>query len=90
MAAARYRSSLTLPMRSKAGFNRGKTPEEDRIAIIEVGGTAGDIESQPFLEAIRQFQHDVGKENAVLIPRDPGTLSESFRRTEDPSLLRPV
>lgn len=51
----------------KSRFYRGKTPEEDRIAIIEVGGTAGDIESQPFLEAIRQFQHDVGKENAVLI-----------------------
>ena len=29
--------------------------------------TAGYIESQPFLEAIRQFQHEVGKENAVLI-----------------------
>ena len=51
----------------KSRFYRGKSPEEDRIAIIEVGGTAGDIESQPFLEAIRQFQHDVGKENAVLI-----------------------
>ena len=37
------------------------------IAIIEVGGTVGDIESQPFLEAIRQFQHDVGRENAILI-----------------------
>lgn len=37
------------------------------IAIIEVGGTVGDIESQPFLEAIRQFQHDVGHENAILI-----------------------
>ncbi len=51
----------------KSRFYRGKLPEENRIAIIEVGGTAGDIESQPFLEAIRQFQHDVGKENAVLI-----------------------
>ena len=51
----------------KSRFYRGKTPTEDRIAIIEVGGTAGDIESQPFLEAIRQFQHDVGKENAILI-----------------------
>ncbi|MFQ8901397.1 MAG: hypothetical protein ACLR7D_05355 [Lachnospira eligens] len=30
---------------------------ETQIAIIEVGGTVGDIESQPFLEAIRQFQH---------------------------------
>ena len=37
------------------------------IAIIEVGGTVGDIESQPFLEAIRQFQHEVGHENAILI-----------------------
>ena len=51
----------------KGCFYRGKTPGEERIAIIEVGGTAGDIESQPFLEAIRQFQHDVGHENAVLI-----------------------
>ena len=37
------------------------------IAIIEVGGTVGDIESQPFLESIRQFQHKVGRENAILI-----------------------
>lgn len=51
----------------KERFYRAKDPGEDRIAIIEVGGTVGDIESQPFLEAIRQFQHDVGKENAILI-----------------------
>lgn len=41
--------------------------EDNRIAIIEVGGTVGDIESQPFLEAIRQFQHEVGHENAILV-----------------------
>ncbi|NCB91188.1 MAG: CTP synthase [Clostridia bacterium] len=51
----------------KGRFYQGKTPDDNRIAIIEVGGTAGDIESQPFLEAIRQFQHDVGHENAILI-----------------------
>lgn len=51
----------------KSRFYRAKSPDEDRIAIIEVGGTAGDIESQPFLEAIRQFQHDVSHENAILI-----------------------
>lgn len=51
----------------KSRFYRPKNPNEDRIAIIEVGGTTGDIESQPFLEAIRQFQHDVGHENAILI-----------------------
>ena len=51
----------------KSRFYRGRTPEEERIAIIEVGGTVGDIESQPFLEAIRQFQHEEKKENAVLV-----------------------
>ena len=51
----------------KSRFYRAKSPEEERIAIIEVGGTVGDIESQPFLESIRQFQHDVGHDNAILI-----------------------
>lgn len=51
----------------KSRFYRGKEVDEERIAIIEVGGTVGDIESQPFLEAIRQFQHDVAHENAILI-----------------------
>ncbi len=56
----------------KDRFYRPEPGEEDvngkpHIAIIEVGGTVGDIESQPFLEAIRQFQHDVGKENAIII-----------------------
>lgn len=37
------------------------------IAIIEVGGTVGDIESQPFLEAIRQFRHEAGPGNTLLI-----------------------
>lgn len=51
----------------KSRFHRNYNTDETEIAIIEVGGTVGDIESQPFLEAIRQFQHDVGHENAVLI-----------------------
>ena len=37
------------------------------ILITEIGGTAGDIESQPFLEAIRQFYHDAGDNNAIFI-----------------------
>jgi CTP synthase len=37
------------------------------VAIVEVGGTIGDIESLPFLEAIRQFRNDVGKENSLFI-----------------------
>ncbi|MCI8327673.1 MAG: CTP synthase [Lachnospiraceae bacterium] len=51
----------------KSRFYRNFTSEDTHIAIIEVGGTVGDIESQPFLESIRQFQHDVGHENAMLI-----------------------
>ena len=51
----------------KSRFYRAKSQDEEKIAIIEVGGTVGDIESQPFLESIRQFQHDVGRENAILI-----------------------
>lgn len=37
------------------------------IAIIEVGGTVGDIESQPFLEAIRQFATEIGRNNCLFI-----------------------
>ena len=51
----------------KSRFYRNFTDPEMHIAIIEVGGTVGDIEGQPFLEAIRQFQHEVGHENAALI-----------------------
>lgn len=51
----------------KSRFHSNDNSSETEIAIIEVGGTVGDIESQPFLEAIRQFQHDVGHENAILI-----------------------
>jgi CTP synthase len=37
------------------------------INIVEIGGTVGDIESLPFLEAIRQFRYDVGKENVLYV-----------------------
>jgi CTP synthase len=45
---------------------RRMAPEND-VVIVEIGGTVGDIESLPFLEAIRQFRHDVGRENAVFV-----------------------
>ncbi len=41
-------------------------PEND-VVIAEIGGTVGDIESLPFLEAIRQFRREVGKENAMFM-----------------------
>jgi CTP synthase len=37
------------------------------VAIVEIGGTVGDIESLPFLEAIRQLRNDLGKENSLFI-----------------------
>ncbi len=51
----------------KDAFYKAKTKNEDTISIIEIGGTVGDIESQPFLEAFRQFQAEVGRENAIMI-----------------------
>jgi CTP synthase len=41
--------------------------DEIDVVITEIGGTVGDIESQPFLEAIRQFALDIGKENCLYI-----------------------
>jgi len=44
-----------------------KTAEGFDVSIVEIGGTVGDIESLPFLEAIRQFRNEVGKQNAIFI-----------------------
>jgi len=41
--------------------------EDADLLIGEIGGTVGDIESQPFLESIRQFAHDVGQENVIFV-----------------------
>src|SRR5439155_14713602 len=38
------------------------------LTIVEIGGTVGDIESLPFLEAIRQLRQDVGRENSLFVP----------------------
>ncbi|HVR70964.1 MAG TPA: CTP synthase [Vicinamibacteria bacterium] len=37
------------------------------VVIVEIGGTVGDIESLPFLEAVRQFRQDVGRPNAIFV-----------------------
>ncbi|MBU0481633.1 MAG: CTP synthase [Proteobacteria bacterium] len=44
-----------------------KLDGEADVVIIEIGGTIGDIEGLPFIEAIRQFRLDVGKENSIFI-----------------------
>ncbi|MGW0251318.1 CTP synthase [Nocardia goodfellowii] len=43
---------------------QGHTPD---VVITEIGGTVGDIESQPFLEAARQIRHDVGRDNVFFL-----------------------
>ncbi|MDU2182970.1 MAG: CTP synthase [Negativicoccus succinicivorans] len=47
-------------------FRVGQEVNAD-VVITEIGGTVGDIESQPFLEAIRQVKKDIGKENVLYI-----------------------
>ena len=47
-------------------YNVGKKTDAD-VVITEIGGTIGDIESQPFIEAARQVQLEVGKENSLFI-----------------------
>lgn len=47
-------------------FRVGREVDAD-VVITEIGGTVGDIESQPFLEAIRQVKKDAGKENVLYI-----------------------
>jgi len=44
---------------------RGVAVNGEDVALIEIGGTVGDIEGQPFLEAIRQLRYDLGKENVL-------------------------
>ncbi|MBS1823475.1 MAG: CTP synthase [Acidobacteria bacterium] len=44
-----------------------KVAQDTDVAIVEIGGTVGDIESLPFLEAIRQMRQDLGRENTVFV-----------------------
>ena len=58
-------------------------PTSVDVVITEIGGTVGDIEGLPFLEAIRQFALDVGRGNCRLHPPDAGPLPQGRRRAED-------
>ena len=69
-------------------LSRGKRYD---VVITEIGGTVGDIESLPYLEAVRQFRHEVGRDNSIFVhltlvpfikaagelkPNPPSTASE--------------
>jgi CTP synthase len=51
----------------KSRFKKLAEKSEAEVILIEVGGTVGDIEGQPFLEAIRQMRNDVGRNNVFYI-----------------------
>jgi CTP synthase len=51
----------------KERFKRLAEKSKADVVIIEVGGTVGDIEGQPFLEAIRQMRNDVGRDNVLYV-----------------------
>jgi len=51
----------------KERFKKLAQSSQAEVVIIEIGGTVGDIEGQPFLEAIRQMRNDVGRENVLYI-----------------------
>ena len=46
-----------------------KVAAENQVVLVEIGGTVGDIESLPFLEAIRQMRQDLGRDNTPLCAR---------------------
>ena len=51
----------------KQRFKRLSEQSQADVILVEVGGTVGDIEGQPFLEAIRQMRKDVGRDNVLYI-----------------------
>ena len=65
-SATPSRSSRTSPTRSRAA-SAGWPPDDVDVVITEVGGTVGDIESLPFLEAVRQVRHEVGRDNVFFL-----------------------
>ncbi len=58
-------NEIKAAMRKVAGRVDGTAPAD--VTIVEIGGTVGDIESQPFLEAIRQMRQELGRENTVFV-----------------------
>ena len=69
------RSSRTSPTRSRRRSCKLAGPDVD-VVITEIGGTVGDIEGLPFLEAIRQIPLDIGKAELPVHPPHAGAVPE--------------
>ena len=57
--------------------------EDVDVVIVEIGGTVGDIEIVPFIEAIRQFRRDVGRDNVCYVHLTLGAVPRAVGRAED-------
>jgi CTP synthase len=57
---------ITDEIKRRMRLQANETPKPD-VIITEIGGTVGDIESQPFLEAARQVRHEVGRDNVFYV-----------------------
>ena len=66
-SARPFRSFRTSPTKSRRTSRASPRASGADVCIVEVGGTVGDIESLPFLEAIRQMRYDVGDENVMFV-----------------------
>ena len=67
----------------KDRINRLAEQTQPDVILTEVGGTVGDIESLPFLEAIRQLQEGQGPRERLLHPRDARAVDRRVERAED-------
>ena len=71
----RHRAGHPAHHQRDQGAGSARWPARDvDVVITEIGGTVGDIESLPFLEAARQVRHDVGRDNVLLPARLAGAL----------------
>ncbi|MFT4230938.1 MAG: CTP synthase [Microbacterium sp.] len=57
---------ITDEIKRRMRLQAGETPRPD-VIITEIGGTVGDIESQPFIEAARQIRHELGRSNVFFV-----------------------
>ncbi|KAI1294654.1 CTP synthase 1-B [Halotydeus destructor] len=76
-----------LPVQFHSANMSGDINYEPQVCIIELGGTIGDIEGLPFVEAFRQFQFNVGKENfcnvhVSLVPQPKSTGEQKTKPTQ--------
>jgi CTP synthase len=85
---------ITDEIKRRMRLQADETPKPD-VIITEIGGTVGDIESQPFLEAARQIRHELGRENVFfvhvsLVPFMGASGEQKTKPTQHSAALRSI